>query len=206
MRARCSALRTGCMVDDQLVILDRAQSRYLLVPGCAHEPVSTPPPRDGQSLLLSWDQDGPPLRRTARETWFTLASSAAVAPTTRAGLRALARTAWLEKRTEWRLRHAGLAAGLDGLDRVHVGDDDAASQTRFVAAAWQSRRLWSAENKCLPQSIGLAMALREAGAAARLVIGVRLRPFAAHAWVQDRETILNDTLDHVLLFTPVLVA
>jgi hypothetical protein len=205
MRQRGDPLRTGCMVDGQLVILDRARSRYLMAPGGAHEQSSTPSPHAGQSILLSWEHDGPLVRRTARESWFTLASSEASLPARRAGPLSLCRLAWLEKRAERHLR-AGMAVGVAFLERTDVGDADLAAQARFVAAAWQSKRLWSAENKCLPRSLALANALRSAGGAARLVIGVRLNPFAAHAWVQDGTIVLNDTVDHVLLFTPILVA
>jgi hypothetical protein len=205
MRQRGKPLRTGCTVDGRIVILNRAKSRYLMVAKGAHEQISTPSPHAGQSILLSWEHDGPLVRRTARESWFTLASSEAGLPSTRAGLPSLCRLAWLEKEAERRLR-AGMAVGVAFLERTDVGDVDLAAQARFVAAAWQSKRLWSAENRCLPRSLALANALRNAGGAARLVIGVRLNPFAAHAWVQDGAIVLNDTLDHVLLFTPILVA
>jgi hypothetical protein len=200
-----ASLHSGCIVDGQLVILDRAQSRYLMAPGGAHEEASTPPPHAGQSILLSWEHDRPLIRRTARESWFALASSEGGLPATRAGPLSLCRLAWLEKRAERRLR-AGVAVGVAFLERTDVGDANLAAQARFVAAAWQSERLWSAQNRCLPRSLALASALRSAGGAARLVIGVRLNPFAAHAWVQDGTIVLNDTLDHVLLFTPILVA
>ena len=206
MRPPGKPLRTGCMVDGQLVVLDRARSRYLLVPSGAQEEASTPAPHEGQSVLLNWETDGPLLRHTARERWFTLALSETSLPATRAGPLTLCRLAWLEKRVERRLRRAGLTAGLDLLDRTEGGDANLKVQEGFVAAAWQSKRLWSAENKCLPRSLALARALRRAGGTARLVIGVRLRPFAAHAWVQDGTVVVNDTLDHVLLFTPILVA
>jgi hypothetical protein len=38
-----------------------------------------------------------------------------------------------------------------------------------------------------------------------LVLGVRMMPFAAHAWVQDGDTVLNDTVDYVSAYTPILV-
>ena len=38
-----------------------------------------------------------------------------------------------------------------------------------------------------------------------LVFAVMTRPFAAHCWVQLDETVLNDRLDHVRKFTPILV-
>lgn len=58
---------------------------------------------------------------------------------------------------------------------------------------------------CLSDSLALAEFLLRRGASADLVFGVKLTPFAAHAWVQTSDTILNDHVDHVREFTPVLV-
>ncbi|RZM28193.1 MAG: lasso peptide biosynthesis B2 protein, partial [Sphingomonas sp.] len=71
--------------------------------------------------------------------------------------------------------------------------------------SWLARRLWSSRDRCLPRSLALAHALRASGSAARLVLGVALNPFTAHAWVQDGDRVVNDTLDHAALFTPILV-
>jgi len=43
------------------------------------------------------------------------------------------------------------------------------------------------------------------GLAADLVVGVRLNPFAAHSWVQAGSHVLNDRMDSVRTYTPVLV-
>ena len=76
----------------------------------------------------------------------------------------------------------------------------------ILAAHLASHRLLSAHNRCLPLSIGLAKRLRNERHAVDLVIGVRMAPFAAHAWVQQGNVVLNDDLDHVRAFQPILVA
>jgi hypothetical protein len=38
-----------------------------------------------------------------------------------------------------------------------------------------------------------------------LVIGVRLAPFSFHAWVQFGDIVLNDEVDTVRPYTPILV-
>lgn len=67
-------------------------------------------------------------------------------------------------------------------------------------------RVWcySAEGACLRDSLVLAEFLLRCGAVPTLVIGVRSRPFAAHAWVQDGDVVLNDTLENVQRYTPIL--
>ncbi len=76
----------------------------------------------------------------------------------------------------------------------------------LVAAHLASHRLLSAHDRCLPFSIALTGHLRRAHYAVDLVIGVRLDPFAAHAWVQRDGMVLNDRLEHARSFYPILVA
>jgi hypothetical protein len=47
--------------------------------------------------------------------------------------------------------------------------------------------------------------LDKAGLRPALVFAVRLDPFAAHCWLQHDELVLNDAVDRVGAFTPVLV-
>lgn len=68
-----------------------------------------------------------------------------------------------------------------------------------------TRQLLSMSNKCLPTSLALCHFLLSHGYETDVVIGVRLRPFAAHAWVQRGEMLLSDVLDNVRPFTPIAV-
>ncbi|MDC7693501.1 lasso peptide biosynthesis B2 protein [Asticcacaulis sp. DXS10W] len=68
-----------------------------------------------------------------------------------------------------------------------------------------TRRLLSMSDKCLPTSLALCHFLLSHGYETDVVIGVRLRPFAAHAWVQRGEMLLSDVLDNVRPFTPIAV-
>ncbi|GAD58270.1 hypothetical protein MBEBAB_0520 [Brevundimonas abyssalis TAR-001] len=38
-----------------------------------------------------------------------------------------------------------------------------------------------------------------------MVFGIKLVPFGAHCWVQAGETVLNDTVDNVSEYTPIMV-
>lgn len=75
-----------------------------------------------------------------------------------------------------------------------------------VAAAFdQSARLMRSHDQCLARSIAIMHRLASFGAAAELVIGVRLRPFAAHCWVQQGALLISDRVDQVRSYTPILV-
>lgn len=68
-----------------------------------------------------------------------------------------------------------------------------------------TRWLISTHDQCLMQSATLFHFLARYGWRPRFVVAVRMAPFAAHAWLQEGEIVLNDRLDHVLPYTPILV-
>jgi hypothetical protein len=70
----------------------------------------------------------------------------------------------------------------------------------FAAPGWFRK----ADGECLRRSIGLIHALTSQGIPATLVMGVKLRPFAAHCWVQNDLLLLNERYDRVRDFTPIL--
>lgn len=74
-----------------------------------------------------------------------------------------------------------------------------------VAAAFEgSARALSAYGLCLPWSIALARQLLSAGVIPRLILGVRLSPFKAHAWVQVGPLVINEQIETTCTFTPIL--
>lgn len=64
--------------------------------------------------------------------------------------------------------------------------------------------LTTSREQCLPRSLSLTKGLMRRGYVPDIVFGVTLDPFFAHCWVQHRGLILNDTLDRVSEFTPIL--
>src|SRR3546814_7368922 len=60
-------------------------------------------------------------------------------------------------------------------------------------------------DRCLVQSLATCALLRRQGVPCRFAIGVRSRPFAAHAWVELDAQVVNDDLENVRQFTPILV-
>ncbi len=112
-------------------------------------------------------------------------------------------------RSELSLRFLGLRRALRGVARhkararATIGLSDAAIAAPglgFHAAALLASPL----DRCLPRSIATAHRYFSLGIRVDLVIGVKLQPFAAHCWVQRGELLLNDRLDTVRNFTPIL--
>lgn len=68
-----------------------------------------------------------------------------------------------------------------------------------------SARLITSFNQCLSSSIALTRFLARRNLYPHLVLGVRMAPFAAHAWVQADDLVLNDTVDMASRYTPILV-
>jgi len=75
----------------------------------------------------------------------------------------------------------------------------------ICSSFYWSQRLISSGVKCLRRSVALAGFLSRRGIECSLVIGVRMRPFAAHAWVQHGDIVLNESLDEARRYTPILV-
>lgn len=61
------------------------------------------------------------------------------------------------------------------------------------------------QEACLYRSFMLLRFLGEVGCDADWVFGVRTRPFEAHCWIQAGGVVLNDSLDHVRSYAPILV-
>ena len=63
---------------------------------------------------------------------------------------------------------------------------------------------YSHADRCLFDSIVLTHFLLHYGAPANLIIGVKVDPFSAHAWVQLGEYVLNGRRGYIEHFTPIL--
>lgn len=83
-------------------------------------------------------------------------------------------------------------------DRAAVSADliEAARRIAFAAPLSPFRA------ECLERSLCLMWLCRRVGADLRLRIGVQLHPFSAHAWVDYRESPVNDHLEHIRTFIP----
>jgi hypothetical protein len=65
--------------------------------------------------------------------------------------------------------------------------------------------LFSARNACLFDSLALLLFLRRFGVCPDWIFGVRAGPFAAHCWLQSGSVVLNDSVENVRSYTPIMV-
>lgn len=77
---------------------------------------------------------------------------------------------------------------------------------KVSAASKKVTWLFGETDRCLVLALSTCALLRARGVPCRFAIGVRARPFAAHAWVEWAGTVVNDDLENVRKFTPILVA
>lgn len=138
---------------------------------------------------------------------------AATAPTTsfldrpwrRPPVRAVIGAAGRTTRAMAALRYGGLAHTLEKLATAARPTVGGGEQTVLAASAFAELRFaLRTLDRCLPLSIALARVAKRTNPDVRLVLGVACNPFGAHAWVQHGDTVLNDRLDAVATFTPIL--
>jgi hypothetical protein len=197
-------------VGPDLVVLDLAGSDYLCFPGLAGALAGTglgqPQPDAADELvesgLFEWAEDPAPpaldppeLRRTSRD-----------ASAGRGGPREAAQflAAIFHGRRAFR-RH-GLTALLTGTppSEARSHDREALARRAVLFDRWLP---WiPGQGLCLWRAYVLRRFLRAGGLDADWVFGVRTCPFSAHCWLQAGDLLLDDDLDRVRLYTPLLVA
>jgi hypothetical protein len=101
---------------------------------------------------------------------------------------------------------SGFAARLDRklasearAPRTHAPD-----LARIAAAIEWARLLFPFEAKCLPIAVATARMARSYGLKADVMVGVQALPLQAHAWAQIDDALINDFLDRVHRFKPIM--
>lgn len=82
---------------------------------------------------------------------------------------------------------------------------DAAAAVEAAQRFWALMPYLPTEGECLVRSALLMRFLAALGLKADWVFGVRLCPFAAHCWVQVEGVCLNDDVERLAAFTPIMV-
>ena len=193
-----------CVIDGVAVFLDIPGDRYfrlqadrnrhflkLSAPPCDAGPVQPPGfPRPRPWTLPSRQCDA------IHDPSFSLAD--------------VARAMWTQRRTEHQLTTRPLLSVLGDLQAVignvpFTAEILAEPQLREVRAFERAKLLRSAADRCLPRSIALALCLARRGCRAHVVLGVKIAPFCAHCWVQVGDQVLNDEVEEVLRYAPILI-
>jgi hypothetical protein len=83
--------------------------------------------------------------------------------------------------------------------------DEARIHELIAAFATVRPFFFAAKDACLFDALALSEFLAGYRVFPRWVFGVQARPFAAHCWLQLGGLVLNDTVDHVRRYTPIMV-
>lgn len=226
MRYRLGEHLSYCEVEDRWIFLDVSQDRYFMLQealGAAFRTLRAgghPTKKHIDKLLesgiLAHSQDGKHDIRNVEiripdRSALELTSPSHSHPSPRMLLEVLAIVLW----TRWQLAYRPLSTILANAESWNFNDacmlgsaDLAATEDRFAVASAQfrqARRYTPVEPSCLLDSLSLAYFLARRGLAADIVLGVTLRPFAAHCWVQTRNLILNETASDAHAHTPIKV-
>jgi len=175
---------------ETMAALEVLQSRGLLAdgipPGKQATPVTaTAPARE----LISEIETSPGPRLGSWLTFFAAAASAKFA------LRA-----WPFERVIQRVKER------KQLVVRSPGSSDLNRARKLVEAFMRYRVfLFSSKDECLYDSLALLEFLARDDLYPDWVFGVQTRPFAAHCWVQQDDVVLNDTVEHVSGYTPIMV-
>jgi len=119
----------------------------------------------------------------------------------RFSLRCVVRQVWNSIWVRRSLRRSGLSATIRAIQQIpteHSEKPATSSLKVMLRAYWWARKPVSQGNPdCLSRSLALLRTLRQAGVDASICIGVRKCPFAAHAWVEAANLVLNDKPENV---------
>lgn len=192
-----------CEIDGRLIFLDIAADRYFRLPDEANVRALAALDRSG---LERWRQ---PSFLPRPCPWMTATRQCQAMAQGDFRIGDVARAVWSQRRVERRLACRSFASLLRELRAAEVRqEDDVAIRggaARTICAFEQARLLRSSADRCLPRSIALALALAADGSGAHIVIGVKLAPFAAHCWTQAGDEVLNDSVEEVARYKPMLV-
>lgn len=207
-----------CFVQQRAIFLDMAADRYFSLDGpagdsfsrlVAEKPLS---PADDEALtrlvargILESKDVGSvpaPCRHPApRHSYLD-------APIASADARRLPSVAWHLGATKLRLRRVPLASMVQyvALAKKRPGTPNpVGADLHKLAQTYEwTRRFLMPLDRCLVRALALAGQAAGAGHRIDLVFGVQLRPFGAHCWVEYEGMVLDDRLDHVRNFTPIL--
>lgn len=86
-------------------------------------------------------------------------------------------------------------------------DGSCDQELRELTSAFKRARasLFSSKNSCLYESLALLDFLAGHQWFPRWVFGVQTMPFASHCWLQHEDCVINDSLENVARYTPIMM-
>lgn len=97
-----------------------------------------------------------------------------------------------------------ITRSLEGRPVLGAPDHDLVARRAVLFDRWLP---WApGQGLCLYRAYVLRRFLRSGGMDADWVFGVRTWPFSAHCWLQSGDLLLDDDLDRVGLYTPIMAA
>jgi hypothetical protein len=118
------------------------------------------------------------------------------------------RFAWSYAKALYQLKARSLEHAVTHFRRRRLSGcgPDARDAHALVACFTRLRTfVYTKSDACLVDSVTLMHFLSSFGIRPVWVLGVATGPFAAHSWVQLGDAVLNDTIEHVSQFVPILV-
>jgi len=218
-------LRDGlyhCSVGERVIILDITENRYFALPSEGVEDFRRLVFRNGEDFpgsdaaVSPLIQKGYLVQNFDPETAFpTINISPAMIDHESSSLSQLHLPTFLlalawELIISWRLRRCALSTVIEKSSQIRR-DKIVSRETRFlriqraVTAFAHTGLIFGRTDRCLPRSLAMYSLCRSLGVSIYFVIGVRSDPFAAHAWTQDDHRILNDSVEQVGHYSPILV-
>ena len=113
-------------------------------------------------------------------------------------------------KVDWRLRTKALSRTLAGIERRRLRADlssvigNVPLASTLIASFQRLRPLYPRAYLCLFDSLALLEFLAGYRLLPRVVFGIVADPFQAHCWLQDGSTVINDELERVGKYKPIL--
>ena len=201
-----------CVVDDIVVFLDVQNDRYFALSPSLSKTLLTL--RDAVASGASLDADavrplveyGVLVEHGAAESWSSSAMHLPQREWQSNGERArpaLLTRAWVAiAATLIRLRTQRFAQVIEG-PRALTNPVRGHSPSRAIASFLLALRLFPRRLDCLPASLALRSYLTQLSVPCELVLGVSLKPFAAHCWIEMDGMVIGDTLERVGDYIPI---
>ena len=145
-------------------------------------------------------------------SWLRPTSDAPVVDHKRANLAEMAIATFCYYLAKWDVKSRPIARIVSSIEngRTHtLGAQSSAPcdlTLHYATLFSQIRFFVRAQDKCLIWSLAMIKFLAAHRLPANLLIGVKLEPFGAHAWVQSGPRVLSCPLEEALQYTPILVA